>query len=112
MDALDAQLAIRRQWARLFETFDVVLAPVMGVVAFPHDQGEFNSRIHVINGAETPYPAQIAWPGIATLGNLPATAMPFGRTEAGLPIGVQIIGPYLEDRTPLTLARLMRDLAI
>ena len=33
--------------------------------------------------------------------------MPVGRTSSGLPIGVQIIGPLPEDRTPLALAGLM-----
>ena len=42
--------------------------------------------------------------GIATLGNLPATAIPVGRTQAGLPFGAQVIGPYLEDRTTLGFA--------
>jgi amidase len=110
MDALDAQVWIRRRWARLFETFDVVLAPVMGVVAFPHDQTDFNSRIHVIDGVPTPYAAQIAWPAMATLANLPATAIPVGATRAGLPIGLQAIGPYLEDHTTLTFAWMVERL--
>ena len=110
MNALDAQLDCRRRWGRLFETFDIVLAPVMGVVAFPHDSSPFNDRIHVINGVDTPYAAQIAWPAMATLANLPATAFPAGRTRGGLPIGLQAIGPYLEDRTTLAFVRLSEEL--
>jgi len=104
MDALDAQLSLRRRWAELFKTFDVVVAPSFGVVAFPHDDGDFNSRTHVIDGVETFYGAQVAWPGMATLGCLPATAMPIGKTRAGLPVGAQIMGPYLEDRTTIAFA--------
>jgi hypothetical protein len=33
----------------------------------------------------------------------PATASPIDRSPSGLPIGVQIIGPYLEDRTTIAL---------
>ena len=96
--------ANRRQWARLFEDFDVVLAPVFGVVAFPHDDAPFQERKHVIDGVETPYGSQVAWPGMASLANLPATAAPIGKTRAGLPVGVQIIGPHLADRTTIAFA--------
>jgi len=30
-------------------------------------------------------------------------------TKGGLPVGVQIVGPYLEDRTPIHVAKLMKD---
>ena len=36
---------------------------------------------------------------------LPATVAPIGRTPAGLPVGLQIVGPYLEDRTTIDFAR-------
>jgi amidase len=107
MRALDVQWAFRRRWATLFKTFDVVVAPVFGVVAFEHQIGDFDSRTHVIDGKVTPYRDQVAWPAIATLANLPATAVPIGVTRTGLPIGAQIVGPYLEDLTTLAFARLV-----
>jgi len=107
MALLDAQAQIRSQWAQLFAAFDVVLAPVHGSAAFPHDdEPDPGARTLMINAVETPYFAQLAWSGLATLGNLPATVMPLGQTRAGLPFGVQVIGPFLEDRTSLRFASL------
>jgi len=51
-----------------------------------------------------PYGDQKAWIGVATLTGLPATVAPIGRSESGLPIGVQIIGGYLDDRTTIAFA--------
>ena len=65
-----------------------------------------NRRIK-IDGKDYVYPDQLAWPGIATLPGLPATAIPTGFAPDGLPVGVQIVGPWLEDRTPLKLAELI-----
>jgi Asp-tRNA(Asn)/Glu-tRNA(Gln) amidotransferase A subunit family amidase len=53
------------------------------------------------------YPDQLAWPGIATLPGLPSTAIPTGFAPDGLPVGVQMVGPWLEDPTPLKLAELI-----
>lgn len=108
MNMLDAQVMFRRRWALLFESFDVVLAPTFGVPAFAHvDEPDGAKRILTINGEATPYFNQIAWPGVALLPNLPATAAPVGFTRGGLPIGVQVIGPYLEDRTTIAFAGLL-----
>jgi len=35
--------------------------------------------------------------------------VPVGRTRGGLPVGVQIVGPYLEDHTTLAVARHVTD---
>jgi amidase len=105
-----AQTQIRRRWAALFETVDVVVAPALGVVAFPHDNSpDMQARTLTINGQASPYFGQLAWPGMAVLANLPATAAPIGQTRAGLPIGAQIIGPYLEDRTTIGFAGLLEQ---
>jgi amidase len=65
------------------------------------------SRAARIDGKEYVYPDQLAWPGIATLPGLPSTAIPTGFAPDGLPVGVQIVGPWLEDPTPLKLAELI-----
>jgi len=44
---------------------------------------------------------------MATLLGLSATVAPIGHSAEGLPIGVQIIGPYLEDRTTIAFAGLV-----
>lgn len=46
------------------------------------------------------------YPSVATLAGQPATAFPVGRSSEGLPIGLQAIGPYLEDLTPIRFAAL------
>ncbi|MBJ7412339.1 MAG: hypothetical protein JHD15_18520 [Phenylobacterium sp.] len=108
MNTLDAQVMFCRRWAVLFASFDVVITPTFGVVAFEHvDEPDGARRILNIDGQATPYFNQIAWPGVALLPNLPATAAPIGFTRGGLPIGAQIIGPYLEDRTTIAFARLL-----
>ncbi len=96
---------LREQWSSLFREFDVVLCPPHPVAAFPHDHlPDQEHRLVDIDGTQHPYLSQIVWSTLATLPGLPTTVMPIERTDSGLPIGVQIIGPLLEDRTPLAFA--------
>ncbi|UPK36423.1 amidase [Bradyrhizobium sp. 186] len=103
-----ARAGLRAQWRQLFKTFDAVICPIMPTPAYPHDHSPQQEMRRInIDGKDHVYPDQLAWPGIATLTGLPATAVPLGLSKEGLPVGVQIIGPFLEDRTPLKLAELM-----
>lgn len=99
--------ALRGPWFDLFRDVDIVLCPPMPTAAFRHDHSPFFGRRLDIDGNQIRYLDQMAWAGIASLNGLPATTMPIGKTEEGLPIGVQIIGGYLEDRTPITFAGLV-----
>jgi amidase len=98
---------LRNQWAALFRQFDVVLCPPFSVTAFPHDhKPDQEDRTIEIDGQSFPYLSLIVWATAATPPGLPATVMPIARSNSGLPIGVQIIGPFLEDLTTLAFARL------
>jgi amidase len=96
-----------QRWQGLFREFDVVLCPAMPTPAFPHDHSPPRGRFLDIDGKPVPYDDHIVWAGIATLLGLPATVAPIDRSESGLPIGVQIIGGYLEDRTTIEFAGLI-----
>jgi len=98
---------VAHQWRQLFREWDVVVCPVMPTLAFSHDHKDMNAREIVVDGKVIPYVAQSMWSSVATLTGLPATAMPIGISEDGLPIGIQIVGPYLEDHTTITFAALV-----
>jgi amidase len=97
------------QWRALFRDVDVVLCPVLPVTAFAHDHRDFAAREIMIDGVATPYGRLGAWAGPATFTGQPATAMPVGLSPSGLPIGMQILGPLLEDRTTLKFAELVEQ---
>jgi amidase len=98
--------AFAHQWRQLFRTWDVVICLVLPTTAFAHDNAEMEQRRIDVDGRSIPYAAQGAWSGLATVSGLPATAMPIGVGASGLPVGIQIIGPYLEDRSTLGFAEL------
>jgi amidase len=102
------RIKLQQQWAVLFREWDLVVCPTMPTPAFPHDHSEpFSQRRIEIDGTSYPYLDQMVWAEIATSPGLPSTAAPIAVSQTGLPIGVQIVGPYLEDRTPIAFAELM-----
>ena len=79
--------------------------PTALVAAFPHDQaGTPLMRVLATPRGDRPYLDLCFWTSFALLAGLPATTAPVGFTPGGLPVGIQIVGPYLEDATPIDLA--------
>lgn len=101
----DEQARIQRQWRRLFRRYDVVVAPTVGMTAFPHDDEPLQTRGLDIDGERTVFFHQFAFPGLATFPMLPATSVPIGRDGDGLPIGVQVIADLFADRTAIAAAK-------
>lgn len=102
--------AARGVWQAYFRTHDAFLLPTALVAAFPHDHaGTPLMRVLATPRGERPYPDLCFWTSFASLAGLPATTAPVGLTPGGLPVGIQIVGPYLEDATPIDLAGRLAD---
>ena len=105
------RLMMRQKWADFFQEYDVLLCPVAPVTAFPHDHSDFFTRTLRVNNNDRPYAdTMAAWDGLTCVSYLPATVAPAGLAKDGLPVGVQIVGPYLEDRTPIHVAKLIEEI--
>ncbi len=102
------RLAMRFAWDAFFKDWDVLLCPVASGAAFPQNEaGQRWERMLPVNGREAPQTDQLFWAGWNGLAGLPGTVAPIGLTRSGLPVGVQIVAPYLEDLTGIEVAKLL-----
>ena len=103
----------RAAWRAFFREWDVLLAPAINVLAYPHIERAWpadNSDLSLtftVNGRSVPYLHGLCYPALSTVPGQPATAFPVGLSREGLPIGLQAIGPYLEDLTPIRFTALL-----
>jgi amidase len=111
LSANERRAQVRARMADYFRDVDAVLMPVAVVPAIAHDHSEpFIDRTITTRDGSRSYLDLFGWVGLATVAYLPATVVPVGRTADGLPVGVQIVGPYLEDRTTLAVGRAIEQL--
>jgi hypothetical protein len=103
----------RQAWRAFFRDWDVLLVPAINVLAYPHvarpwpAEGDDLWLTLDVNGRAIPYLHGLVYPALSTVAGQPATAFPVGTSRGGLPIGLQAVGPYLEDLTPLRFAALL-----
>ena len=103
--------AQKRQWASFFARNDVVLCPPAPVAAIAHDHGpDIHARRLIVNGEPRPYLDFLLWASLATGADLPALSAPVTRSREGLPLGVQIIAPFGEDRTAIAVGAMLEEL--
>jgi len=96
----------RARWAGFFAGHDAFLSPTILCTAIEHDHlPDMEARVITVNGQERPYWDQVCWIAPAGAAYLPAVSLPAGCSTSGLPVGLQVVGPYLEDRTVLELSR-------
>jgi len=103
------RLKMRELWQEFFKDYDAFVIPTAIVPAYPHSDVPWDKRILNTPDGDREYDDMFFWISFATLAGLPATVIPIGTTQDGLPVGLQVIGPYLEDATPIHIAGLLSE---
>ena len=99
---------LRQRWSEFFGDIDVLLCPVSPVPAFQHVQSNQGSNwAHSVlrDFGDMPYRHMLRWNTLIGSAYLPVTVPPIGRTVDGLPVGIQVVAPFLHDHTALAFAR-------
>lgn len=97
--ALDAREALGRHLGLFHQKYDLLLTPTVPIAAFPVGQASPNSDL---------YPPGLNWTPFTYPFNLtqqPAASIPIGFTQAGLPVGLQIVGAKYRDALVLQAAK-------
>jgi aspartyl-tRNA(Asn)/glutamyl-tRNA(Gln) amidotransferase subunit A len=104
VNALGQRTAMYRRVHGWLQRFDFLVSPTLSRPALPVDHDAFRPITIAgqvagsIRGAWYPY----LWP--FNLSGHPAVSLPCGWSSDGLPIGLQIVGPWYGDRRVLALA--------
>lgn len=97
---------LREKWADYFAEHDILITPAAPTAAVD-DQTSVPTpqRYITVDGEKRSYFDQTSWVNLAGPVGLPSIVLPAGTTSTGLPLAIQIIGPYLSDRTLIAAAR-------
>ena len=110
LEATDHVEQLRAECIKLFRDFDVLLLPTGPMVAHPHDtrRHEIARAPDVVETAPARHALTCTVPFDLT--GSPALSVPFGLSEEGLPIGVQIVGRHFEEATILRVGAALEEL--
>jgi aspartyl-tRNA(Asn)/glutamyl-tRNA(Gln) amidotransferase subunit A len=94
--------ALRSAFAGFFEKYDVLLTPVTPMTATPHGAQEL-----VVNGQTVSWTHVMAATSPFNLTGLPALSVPYAFSSEQLPIGIQLVGKWLDEATLLRLGAML-----
>ncbi|HEY9131497.1 MAG TPA: amidase [Dyella sp.] len=103
----EQQIEVMRDgFAQYFHRYDALLCPVTPVPAHAHDAAEF-----VINGQTVSSLHVMDATAPLSVTGLPGLSLRFGTSHDGLPIGVQLVSPWLAESTILHLGALLESMS-
>ena len=97
---------LKARFAEAFDRYDLLLTPTLPCTAFAAG----DDHPGTIDGRETTYLGWTAFTYPVNLTGQPAASIPCGFVD-GLPVGLQIIGGFRQDRTVLRAARAFEEMA-
>jgi Asp-tRNA(Asn)/Glu-tRNA(Gln) amidotransferase A subunit family amidase len=105
-DALVAQTVLYRRWQAFFEEFDLLVTPTITISPRPWTE-LYPAEIDGV--ATKSYFHWLAMAYAVTLVGHPAVSIPVGLDSAGMPFGLQIVGPRGGDEFVLNAAEALSD---
>lgn len=102
IDAEQAAERLRDGFAEYFSQYDALITHVLPIPAHKHGVEKF-----IIDGQEVDATYLQGATVPLNVTGLPGVALPFGKSHEGLPINVQIVGKWHDERTILHIASLL-----
>ena len=109
VDSVERMRVTGRQFSSFFETFDMLITPTLAQPPWPLGQltTACTDADHYLHGlwqlAPFTYPANVT--------GQPAASLPLALSDAGLPVGVQLIARFGDEATLLALSRQLEEVA-
>ncbi|MEU1076479.1 MULTISPECIES: amidase [unclassified Streptomyces] len=102
----EARQKLRSTWEEYFAEHDILITPATPTAAVPDQTSTPPPQRYItVDGQRRSFYDQTGWLNLASPVGLPSLVLPAGTTETGLPLAIQLIGPYLADRTVLHVAK-------
>ncbi len=101
---------LKDKLAQFFQEYDAILMPITTIVAFKHQhEPGFQDRMIDVDGKSVPYGTMLNWISPATALHAPSIAVQAGRTRYGVPVGVQVVGPWQGENRLFDFAAAIED---
>jgi len=108
---LDAQNRVTRSVAAFFTSHDLLITPTLGQLPAPHGTLHYDDPHHTVTSWLETLFSYGPFTMVFNASGHPAISLPLAESSSGLPIGVQLVGPYgREDLLLRVAARLEQAL--